>query len=82
MTFFRTDIHLAQNNQDTLPMTYLQAQQQQQQSSSSTTTTTSTTTNPPAVVTKLFQHLFKDSTNKTDTRITSDPMNRLVSFHL
>lgn len=79
MTFFRTDIdpiHLGQNNQDILPMAYNAPMQEQQQQSSTNTT------NPPAIVTKLFQHLFKGSTNKTDTRITSDPMNRLVSFHL
>ncbi|KAG2235810.1 hypothetical protein INT48_003922 [Thamnidium elegans] len=77
MTFFQTDIDpilLRQKHQDILPMTYNASMQAQQQQSS-------LSTNPPAIVTKLFQHLFKGSTNKTDTRITSDPMNRLVSFH-
>lgn len=70
MTFFQADvdpIHLREKHQDNVPL-----------KPNSTLPTQPSST----LVGKLFQNFFKGSTNNTNSRITSDPMNRLVSFHL
>lgn len=74
MAFFQTDIdpiYLREEHREISPIMSIQTQAKSVQ------------TNTPLVTTKLlFHQLFKGSVNESSQSITSDPMNRLVSFHL
>lgn len=86
MAFFQTDldpIYLREQHRDT---TYLVK-------TNPAMTTTTTTTHSQAqeqlsklpttlTTTKLFQHFFKGSIKEKQPSVTSDPMNRFISFHL
>lgn len=83
MAFFQTDldpIYLREKHRDTLPRkhnTDMVSKQQQQLATITTTMPSNFAT------TKIFHHLFKGSSvNEKCSSITSDPINRLVSFHL
>lgn len=80
MAFFQTDldpIYLREQHRDTLPRKTnlaMTTSQPQEQHLSKTPT--------PLTTTKLFQHFFKGSYKEKQPSVTSDPMNRFISFHL
>lgn len=80
MAFFQTDldpIYLREKHRETLPLKLNNGMVTKQQQQTMMATPTYFTT------TKIFHYLFKGSPIKENcSRITSDPMNRLVSFHL
>lgn len=82
MAFFQCDIdpiYLRENHRQVLPLkqqppSQIDQQQQQEQQQTSLLITSSK---------RIFQHLFKTSPDdKRPKTATTDPMNRLVSFHL
>lgn len=80
MTFLQSDldpIYLRENHRQALPLKQSSNQIDQQQHQQQQSTLLITSSN------RIFQHLFKTSSNdKKPKTITTDPINRLVSFHL
>jgi hypothetical protein len=87
MAFFQTDldpIYLREKHREILPRKHNNDMVSKQQQQLATITTTNSNTIPSNfATTKIFHHLFKGSSvNEKCSSITSDPINRLISFHL